>query len=93
MYLLFKFVVITILDTSIRKIKKPFKKNKIHKITSSIVNSGSNPKDFIVCIYAENLSVPTESDIDKFMIGIIIPKPISSIKALTNDRITSKNSP
>ena len=42
---------------------------------------------------SENLSVPTESDVDMLITGIITPKPINSIIELINDKIIRKNKP
>ena len=40
---------------------------------------------------SENLSVPTESDIDMLITGIITPKPTNSIIELINDKNKLKN--
>ena len=42
---------------------------------------------------SENLSVPTESDIDILITGIITPKPTNSIIEPINDKVIRRNKP
>ena len=92
--LLFNEVIIKTLVISIENIKIPFTINKKHKTNNKTDSLGSYPKYFSKSLKNwENLSVPTELDIEIFITGIIIPNPINSIIELKNERVTRKNKP
>ena len=87
-------VVIIIFVTFTLNTIIPLIRNITHKINSKTDSSASYPKNFSESLTNfENLSVPTESDIEIFITGMITPKPTSSIIELINDRIMSKNKP
>ena len=87
-------VVIITLITSTIKTRIPLSKNNVQRISNKIDNLGSYPKYLIkLFINWENLSVPIESDIDKFITGIIIPNPTSSIIELIKERVIRSNKP
>ena len=87
-------VVIIVLVTLTLKTIRPFTRNNIQRINNKVDNLGSYPKYLKeLFMNSENLSVPTELDIDKLITGIITPKPTNSIIEPINDKVTRRNRP